>query len=382
MRTTPLSPTSRIPLSPTPPSPTGRSHAPWLNSVQLACMQVLVCTFFWGAFYVLGKVAVSEAPPLVVATLRFLLAGGLLLGLLVVREPGFPRLTRRDAVLIFGLGFTGVFAFNAFTFQGFLYAPSSDAALINPSLNPVITALLATVLFGERLWRMKIYGMGLSIIGLVILFASHGAGESATPSHRWLGDLFFVLSAVAWSAYTLLTRVALKRFSSLALTTYTAIAGLLMLLPFSARDLVQVPWAALSGRFWLSVAMLAFLCTVLSFLLWNGAIRRAGASRAASFLPLVPVFSLALGAIVLQEEFTLVHGLVVACSIVGVSLANKPKRLRIHYKARRTIKRARIAAVRGLYQVVPSNDRVGKPSTPRFTNQLTTPKRKTTGFLG
>ncbi|MNK51595.1 putative amino-acid metabolite efflux pump [compost metagenome] len=370
MQTTPLSLTSRLPrLS------RNRKRDHGSRDVIVACVQMIFCTLFWGAFYVLGKLAVLEAPPLVVATLRFLIAGSVLYGMVLVREKGLPRLSPSDRWLVLGLGFTGVFAFNLLTFQGFLHAPATDATLINPSLNPVLTAIMATFLFNEKLWRTKIYGMGLSVLGLAILFASHPVG--APTGDRLLGDGLFVLSALAWSLYTLLSRVAVKRFSSLVLTTYTALAGLLLLLPLSVRDLLQVPWAALSWRFWISIAMLAILCTVFSFLLWNGAIRRAGASRTASFLPLVPMFGLALGALILREEFTPIHGVVAACSIGGVYLANKPKHLRI--KAKRTIKRARIAALRSLNQVRPAP---AMKAPLRYTNQLSKPKRIPTGFLG
>lgn len=322
-----------------------------LHPVQLAVLQMLLCTFFWGAFYVVGKLAVAEAPPLVVATLRFAIAGLVLTAVMAVREPGLPRLERRDWLLVLGLGFTGVLAFNAFTFQGFVYAPASDAALINPSLNPIVTALLAAVIFGEKLWRTKLYGIALCVLGIVILFASH-TGAAVDSHARLLGDLCFVLSALSWSAYTLLTRVAIARFSSLALTTYTSLAGLMMLLPLSAPALVRTDWAALGATFWGSVLMLALLCTVLSFLLWNGAIRRAGASRAASFLPLVPVFGLALGAVVLHETLGLVHLVVAACAIGGVYLANKPKPGPKRFHFRRTMARGGRAAARGIVRVL------------------------------
>ena len=89
------------------------------------------------------------------------------------------------------------------------------------------------------------------------------------------------------------------------------------------------------------------------------------------------MFGLALGTLILREEFTLIHGVVAACSIGGVYLANKPKHLRI--KTKRTIKRARIVVLRSLNQVRPAE----AMKTPmRYTNQLSKPKQVPTGFLG
>lgn len=373
MQTTPLSRTERLPFVKT------RKPGQDPRDVAAACVQLLFCTLFWGAFYVLGKLAVGEAPPLVVASLRFLVAGSVLLVLVFLREKGLPRLRGNDAWLVLALGFLGVFGFNALTLQGFLYAPASDAALINPTLSPVITTLLAALLFREKIWRAKLYGMALTVLGLVILFASHP--PAASSGMRWLGEVCFVSGALAWSGYTLLTRFAIKRFSSLALTTYTALAGLVFLLPLSARELVRVPWGALSGRFWLAIGIMGVLSTVVAFLLWNGAIRRGGASRATSFMPLVPIFGLVLGALVLQEAFTPVYVLVAALAVAGVYQANKPKRMSIRVKTIRTIKRVRIKALRGINQAIKAKATPSKVPV-RFTNQLRKPERLHTGFLG
>lgn len=96
---------------------------------------------------------------------------------------------------------------------------------------------------------------------------------------------------------------------------------------------------------------------------------------------MVPVFGLALGALVLHDEFTLAPGVVAAFSIVGMSLANKPKRLRIRSTARRNIKRAQVAAVRGIHQVMVPRAGIKAPPV-RYTNQRVTPQRPSTGFLG
>lgn len=288
-----------------------------------AAAEMLGCTLLWGAFFVVGKASVGEARPLVVATLRFAVASVSLLALLVWREPQALRIGWRDGLLAAALGLTGVALYNGLAFYGFAYAPGSDGAMISPSLNPVITVLVAAFAFSEPLTRARLFGLLLALAGIALVFGGPSLASAATPE-RLFGDVLFVLSAVSWSAYTLLGKLAVRRFSPLASTTYAAVAGLAMLLPFAASDLARVRWGELSAGFWGAVAFLAWGSTVAAFLLWYHALGKVGAARTASYLPLVPIFGVALGVIALGDRPTSVQLAGMAIAVAGVYAANRP----------------------------------------------------------
>jgi drug/metabolite transporter (DMT)-like permease len=83
-------------------------------------------------------------------------------------------------------------------------------------------------------------------------------------------------------------------------------------------------WDHLSWTFWSAIAVLALLCTVAAFLFWYSAIRQLGASRTASFLPLVPIFGVLLGIGLLGDRPGPLQVLGMLLAIGGVYLANKP----------------------------------------------------------
>lgn len=294
-------------------------------SDRLAILQMLLVVVFWGAFFVFGKIAVAEAGPMAVAALRFLVAAALMAGLLAWREPAAFRLRRRDMPLALALAATGVFGYNALAFYGFSLAPASDGAIISPTLNPVLTAAFAALWLHEPLTRHKVAGLVLSVVGVGLIFAGPLLLATGTPG-RWLGDLLFVLSAFTWCAYTLLGKVAGARFSAVASTTYATILGALMLVPFAWGDLARLDWAGLSWRFWGAIAFMAAFCTVAAFMLWYSAIRAVGASRASSFLFLVPIVGVGLGAAMLGERPGPIQLLGMGVAIAGVAVANRRPR--------------------------------------------------------
>jgi drug/metabolite transporter (DMT)-like permease len=287
----------------------------------VAALEMLLCTFVWGAFFVVGKMAVAETSPLAVAALRFAAASAMLLALLAWREPSAFRLDAHGIAVAVGLGLTGVAAYNALAFLGFARAPSADGAMISPSLNPAVTAVLAALLLGERLAAQRIAGLGLALAGVGLVF--WGAQPEGGGRDRWLGDLFFILSALTWSLYTLVGKVAARRFSPLASTTYASVAGFLLLLPVSAGELWRAPLLSLSWRLWAEVLFLAAFCTVVAFLLWYDAIRRVGAARTASYLPLVPIFGVVQGALILGDRPSAMQYAGMALGVAGVWVANR-----------------------------------------------------------
>lgn len=279
---------------------------------------MVLMALFWAGGFVSGKLSVAAAPPEVVAFLRFLVAGVVLLVLTAGkwRELAF---TRRDLPLVLGLGASGVAAYNLLFFGGLQISPASDAAMIIPTLNPLITLILAAPLLGERLTPRKLGGASLSILGQVLIFFTLIRVATQDPA-RLAGDLYYVASAVCWSTYTILGRIAARRFTPMAATTLASVIGALMLLPFA---LWKFPGSTgYTLPFWGHILYMGLGATVAGFCLWAWGLERLGASRAAIFLNLVPVFTLILAAFFLGDRPSLVQvgGMVLVMG--GVYLAS------------------------------------------------------------
>src|SRR3990172_2415118 len=147
---------------------------------------------FWGGTWVTGKLAVDATPPLTLAAARFALASLLLWGWARTKGGAGHRLAAADLPLIFALGATAFAAYNVLFLYGLKLATASDGALIVPGLAPVLTALLAWPLLGEKMSRWGVAGLITGLAGLVLVINPNGGqGPARLPR-----DLPFLVGAV------------------------------------------------------------------------------------------------------------------------------------------------------------------------------------------
>ncbi|HEY2325966.1 MAG TPA: DMT family transporter [Gaiellaceae bacterium] len=266
-----------------------------MSARRIAYLQLLVVAVLFGGTWPAGKVAVDHAPPLAVAFVRFLLSSILLWAWARYRGRPIPLPSRADVPLIAAMGISGIAVYNAFFLFGLQRTPATDGSILVPGLIPVMTTLLAWRVFRDRPTRLVVIGFAIAIAGLLVV-VDPGGHES---SRRLIGDAILVGASVCWAVYTILGRAATTRFDSVRATTYAAITGMLILLPFSIPGwgkLLHAPAVT-----WLAIAYLAPLGTVVAFVLFYEGVRKIGSAKAAAFTLLVPVFGVTSSVVVLGE---------------------------------------------------------------------------------
>lgn len=269
----------------------------------------------WSGSWTFGKLGVTQVPPLELSTIRFAVAGVLMLAIaLAVRAPlGLERFW-----LIIVAGFFGIFAYNALVFVGLTISPASDGALIVPTINPVLTVLFATFI-GERLTAHKIAGVAIATIGAAVVI---GAATGLTfTGQRLLGDLLMLGGAAAWSAYATIGAITTRQGSPLGVTAVASLAGAAMLFPlgFLEHGYADVPSWPLTA--WLDVAYLVVFATIVGFVLFYWAVRRFGAGMASMVSYLVPIFALVQAVLILGEHPAVLEIVGGAIILVGVRVA-------------------------------------------------------------
>ncbi|HEV8338483.1 MAG TPA: DMT family transporter [bacterium] len=259
----------------------------------------------FGGTWVAGALAVEAIPPATIAVLRFALAAFLLWAW--DRAGGRRRgpLQVRDLPLILALGATAVAGYNIAFLNGLRFAPASDGAIIVPGFAPILTAVLAWPLLGERIGLRGISGLLIGFAGVLLVMRPGGGTESG----RLAGDLLFFTGAVGWAIYTLVGRAATARFTPVGATLYAFVSGTVMLLPFAVLERGWRPLQSAPAAAWAGVLYLALFGSVLAFVLFYEGLHRVGASRAVPFAFLVPIFGVVSSVIILDEEL---HPLAIA----------------------------------------------------------------------
>jgi drug/metabolite transporter (DMT)-like permease len=138
----------------------------------------MLAAVVWGTNYAATKYAAEFIPPLLIVGIRFTVGGLLMLGLLQILEPA-SKLATKDLLPVAGLGCLGVaIDQTAFTF-GVSLTSAANTGLIFATA-PVWGLLLSSMLGLERPTPRGILGVGLSILGVGIVFYEGLGAEGAS----------------------------------------------------------------------------------------------------------------------------------------------------------------------------------------------------------
>ncbi|MDI6772320.1 MAG: DMT family transporter [bacterium] len=166
-------------------------------------------------------------------------------------------------------------------------------------------------------WRATRPGIARRIAG-----TDCSSGTSRQSSGVWL----LLASALGLSAASVLVKYISDRGDVLSVTAWQFILGGLVLLAsaIAPEDLSATVW---TPRFLLGLSYLSLIGTALTFLLWFVLIREDEVSRISTFNFLVPVFGLALGALLYQETVGWVVGAGILVTLAGLAIVSLPDRL-------------------------------------------------------
>jgi drug/metabolite transporter (DMT)-like permease len=271
-----------------------------------------VTIVIWASAFPAIRAGLHAFTPVHVALLRFMVASAVLAVAAIATRMGLPRW--RDVPGIALMGLTGITAYNILLNTGEVTVPAAVASFIIASA-PVFVALLATAFLGERLRGWGWIGIALSFGGVAIIALGGQSGFQIDAN-----ALIVAAAAVAQSLYFVGQKPYLKRYSPFRFSAYAIWCGTLFLLVFLPGLLQEIQAAPLSAT--LAVVYMGVFPAALGFVTWAYVLSRIPASRAASFLYLVPAFALIIAWLWLGEVpgiLALVGGALV---LAGVILVN------------------------------------------------------------
>ena len=301
-----------------------------MNSDLIATYSKLIVTaVIWGGTWVAARYAVQEVAPLGIAVWRFFFAATSLLALVAWQHGRLPGLSRRELLLVIGLGASGIFIYNLFFLYGMQHITAGRGALV-VAATPVITLLAAAWLLKEGMTRIKALGSALACAGCLTVIG-RGDPFALLRGEVSSADLMILGCAIMWSIYTLIGRLgtqslAQRNLGALVMTAYACCAGFLMLLAVALFDNPAQLTPDYSPLAWTAILFLGLLGTTLGFTWFAAAVQKIGAQRASIFINLVPVAAVLQGALLLGERLdfsALVGGMLV---IAGVLLTQRSAR--------------------------------------------------------
>lgn len=276
---------------------------------------------FWSVNYLVARAAADAIAPHMLAFWRWLLAGALLA--VLARQ---DIITHRRAIAdewkhLLVLGALGMWICGAFVYIGGRTTSATNISLIY-ALSPVLIALFSTVTLGERLGRVQVAGIGVSLVGFIhiVLMGQWGslASVQLTP-----GDWWILIAAIAWAAYTLLLKRWSSAFGATGRLALIALAGVLILLPLAIVEAIFLMPSPPSWRAVGYVLAAALFPACAAYLSYSFMLRELGASRVGVVLYLGPIYVALMAWMVLGEPVRSFHWTGAALILPGIYLVTR-----------------------------------------------------------
>jgi O-acetylserine/cysteine efflux transporter len=277
----------------------------------------VLLVLFWSSTFSVVKVGLDYSPPVLFAGLRSLV-GGLAMVVAALLWGGRPDL-RHDWDAYAMLSTLNVVLFLGLQTFAIMLLPSGTAAVLI-YLQPILTGLLAWLLLGESLTPAKLAGLLLGFSGIVAVSVGGFSGVVSVT-----GVAFAVVSALMWALGTVYFKRVQDRVSMLWAVALMFLFGGIVL---SAVGLAIESPAEISpsGSLVASILYSGLVGTGLAWALWLGLVRAGEASTVAAYVFFVPLASVAIGALVLDERLSASLFIGAVLVVSGIYLVNRRPR--------------------------------------------------------
>lgn len=273
----------------------------------------------WGSTYLAIRFAVETLPPLLMAGVRFVIAGTLLLAWSRLRERSAPP-TKTDwrtglvagALLLLGGNGAVVWAEQR--------VPSGMAALL-VAVVPLWMVLLDWLRPGGRRPAVPVFiGLGLGLVGLGLLVgpeALHGGGDISLT-----GAAVLMGGSLSWAIGSLYTKSAPHPTSANIGSGTQMFAGGICLLVVGSLggELAQLDPAHVTARSLYSVLYLIVFGSLIGFTAYLYMLAHSSTARASTYAYVNPVVAVLLGWAIAHEPVTWRTLLAAAVILAGVAI--------------------------------------------------------------
>ncbi len=268
----------------------------------------------WGSTYLAIRIGVESWPPMLMAGVRFVVAGALMYGFL--RWRGVPNPTWQEWKSAAAIGFLLLSCGNGGVTLAEDLGVASGVAALAVATVPLF-ALLFGLIWGQRTTRLEWAGILLGLIGIGLL--NLGSNLQASP----LGAVLIIFAAAAWSFGSMWSKNLKLPAGPMASAAEMLAGGIALLIGslLSGERLVAAP--TLAG--WGALAYLIVFGSIIAFSSYLYLLKNVRPAAATSYAYVNPVVAVLLGIGFAGESIGLEEGLAMLVIISAVVLIGLPQ---------------------------------------------------------
>jgi drug/metabolite transporter (DMT)-like permease len=288
---------------------------------------LFLAMLFWGASFVLTKHLLVSFNPIFIIFVRLLISSIIFVSISIFLYKKKFLISKKHIALFLGLSFFEPLVYFLFeTYSLKLTDPSIVSVII--ATIPLFMALVAFYFLKETLTKKNMFGVVLSVLGIVIMLM-----PDFIKSTIHFGGVALAFGAVLSTiGYNYFLNKIPHDYHPILVITWQNLIGLIAFTPIllimnSGHELVVQSDALYDPKNLLFLILLAVFCSSIAFVLYINGVRALGTAKANIFTNLIPVLTAFISFVFYGESVTWNKILGIIIVITGIFLVQTKRKL-------------------------------------------------------
>ena len=261
---------------------------------------IILAMLFWSFSFIWTKIVFMVYNPVTTVFLRLVISSVILFAV----GKGFKKLgtiEKKDRLSILALAFFEPFLYFLGESFGLKYVSSTIGAVIISTI-PLFSPIAAYYFHKEKLGKMNILGILISIIGVAIIIFNKSLSLIVSPIG--LTCLFIAVGSAV--GYSVVLKKLASKYNPVTLVTYQNTLGMIYFLPlFLILDWQHFIQAVPTQEVLTALLLLAVFGSTLAFICFTYGLNHLGITKSNMFINVIPVFTAIFAYFVINETLSL-----------------------------------------------------------------------------
>ncbi len=299
---------------------------PKSKSSILIILAFIAIYVIWGSTYLWNKIAVTELPPMMLASIRFLIASVLIF--IISKILGYNlRISKKQLLNTSIAGFLFLTYGNGVVVWALKFLDSGFAAL-EISAQPLVVLLLMRILEAKKIQFMSVIGVILGSIGIFLLVSQK---QLISDEYTAIGMLMIFTCMLSWGYGSIFVAKADMPTNYFVNTGYQMLTGGIMLV--IASLLLGETWTyptQWSQPVQISMLLLIIFGGIVAFTAFNFLLKSVSPEKVATSTYVNPLIALVLGWYFLNEQITTQSVIAAVILFTGVYFINTKRKTALY----------------------------------------------------
>ena len=281
----------------------------------------LLATLLWSVNMVIASGIKGHIPPIGLAFWRWTIACIVLAPFAFKSTIEDFKIVKKHIWYLVLTALLGITVFNTLIYFAGKTTSAINLSLIAISI-PLFIVVLSRIIFKEKLSSVKIAGIATIITGVIVLITK-GSLLALLHMNFTIGDLLMLVACLFFACYTILVRQKPDELSPKVFLFSVFVLGVIFLFPFYLWEHLFYKKVILDTKTIVVTIYVGLFASMVSYYLWNEAIRLIGTSKTALIYYLIPVFSGILAYFFLGQAIVITQIISMGIIITGLLITNR-----------------------------------------------------------